>query len=228
MVIGVLLLAMAVYMVVSNNLEQTRAAQASEDAYRRLAAAIAEKKPRPEGNSPAVTVPIDPADTETSPADGAGTEALSLPGMDPGEVFIPDYVLDPDMEMPRITVNGCDYIGTLEIPALSLYLPVADTLSEYHLLIAPCRYTGSVYKGDMIIAGHNYRAHFASLRQITEGVPVRFTDALGNVFDYTVSCVEILSGDAVEEMLAGDWDMTLFTCTAAGDTRITVRLTKTQ
>jgi sortase A len=35
--------------------------------------------------------------------------------------------------------------------------------------------------------------------------------------------MEILSPFAVEEMTSGDWDMTLFTCTVGGQSRVTVR-----
>ena len=45
----------------------------------------------------------------------------------------------------------------------------------------------------------------------------------GNTFYYEVMYVEILDNNAVEEMSAGQWDLTLFTCTYGGATRITVR-----
>lgn len=38
-----------------------------------------------------------------------------------------------------------------------------------------------------------------------------------------VSLVEILDETAVEEMTAGEWDLTLFTCNYDGRARITVR-----
>ena len=39
-----------------------------------------------------------------------------------GEVEIPDYVLNPDMEMPTLEVEGNAYIGVLDIPVLGLSL----------------------------------------------------------------------------------------------------------
>lgn len=33
---------------------------------------------------------------------------------------IPDYVLNPDMDMPEVDVDGMSCIGTLEIPRLDL------------------------------------------------------------------------------------------------------------
>ncbi len=89
--------------------------------------------------------------------------------------------------------------------------------------LAPCRYAGSAYLNDLIIAGHNYRAHFGALGKLRAGDSVIFTDAGGNRFSYTVSRVEQLSSSALEEMESGDWDLTLFTCTVGGKARVTVR-----
>ena len=50
-----------------------------------------------------------------------------------------------------------------------------------------------------------------------------FTDVAGNRFVYAVSLVEQLPGTAIQEMEAGDWDLTLFTCDAGGTARVTVR-----
>ena len=42
---------------------------------------------------------------------------------------IPDYLLNPQMDMPVKTVDGADYIGLLSLPAISLELPVIDQWS---------------------------------------------------------------------------------------------------
>ena len=141
----------------------------------------------------------------------------------PGEEVIPDYLLDPGREMPAVEIGGEDYIGTLEVPALGLELPVMGEWSYPRLRKAPCRYRRSAYQGDLIIAAHNYRSHFGGLKSLAPGDEVRFTDMDGNVFRYTVAETEVLDGTAVEAMEAGDWDLTLFTCTPGGQTRVTVR-----
>lgn len=129
----------------------------------------------------------------------------------------------PDMEMPTVNIDGFDYIGILEIPCLALSLPVMSEWSYPRLKKAPCRYMGSAYRGDMILAAHNYKGHFGLLKNIPMGETVIFTDADGNVFCYTVSAAEILAGTAVEEMEAGEWDLSLFTCTKGGRTRFVLR-----
>lgn len=142
---------------------------------------------------------------------------------EPERQEVPDYVLNPGMEMPVETVNGKDYIGILSIPKLELELPVISHWNYPSLKIAPCRYHGSAYTGDLIIAGHNYASHFGRLKTLSEGDAVTFTDVDGNVFHYQVSELEILQPFAIEEMESGDWELTLFTCTLGGRTRVTVR-----
>lgn len=135
----------------------------------------------------------------------------------------PDVEIDPDVEMPSAEIDGHTYIGTLEVPTLALSLPVMSDWSDSNLKLAPCRYSGSVYSNDLIIAGHNYKKHFGGLHNLAVGDEVIFTDMAGNRFAYTVSQVEQLPGAAIEEMESGEWNLTIFTCTIGGKARVTVR-----
>ena len=139
------------------------------------------------------------------------------------EAFVPDYVLNPEMAMPEENIDGRSYIGVLDIPALGLSFPIISEWSYDALQIAPCRYSGSAYLDNLVIAGHNYRSHFASLPQLQPGDSVTFTDMDGNVFSYEVSSLETLSPYAVSDMTSGDWDLTLFTCTVGGQSRLAIR-----
>lgn len=140
--------------------------------------------------------------------------------------IIPDTVgrmLSSDTEMPVETIDGVDYIGLLRIPALELELPVIQEWSYANLKMAPCRYSGSIYSGDLIVAAHNYPSHFGNLKNLSEGDSVSFLDMNGNVFSYHVIKQEILEPTDLEKMESGDWGLTLFTCTVGGQSRITVR-----
>lgn len=152
---------------------------------------------------------------------------LELPALSSGEAleeaFVPDYVLNPEMAMPEETIDGQNYIGVLDIPALELSLPIISEWSYDALQIAPCRYSGSAYLDNLVIAGHNYRSHFVSLPQLQPGDTVTFTDMDGNVFSYEVSSLETLSPYAVSDMTSGDWALTLFTCTVGGQSRLAIR-----
>ena len=138
----------------------------------------------------------------------------------------PDYLLNPDMDMPEYTLKSLGdvaCIGILEIPALDLELPVISSWSYSSLRLAPCRYSGSAYKGDLVIAAHNYQSHFGGLRTLPEGSEVFFTDAVGNRFSYYVAVTEALTPWSVDDMTSGEWPLTLFTCTLDSQNRVTVR-----
>ena len=138
----------------------------------------------------------------------------------------PDYLLNPDMDMPEYTLKSLGdvaCIGILEIPALNLELPVISSWSYSSLRLAPCRYSGSAYKGNLVIAAHNYQSHFGGLRTLPEGSEVFFTDAVGNRFSYYVAVTEALTPWSVDDMTSGEWPLTLFTCTLDSQNRVTVR-----
>lgn len=134
-----------------------------------------------------------------------------------------EIVLNPDRPMPDVEIDGYNYIGLLEIPVLNLELSVMESWDYERMRIAPCRYSGSAYKNNLIIAAHNYTSHFGTLRDLQPGDQVHFTDMDGSVFTYTVSQTTLLDGTAVEKMESGTWDLTLFTCTLGGQARVTVR-----
>lgn len=141
---------------------------------------------------------------------------------------LPLYEQYPDMEMPVEIIDGWEYIGVLEIGALELVLPVMSGWSYPGLRKAPCRYQGSVYSHDLILAGHNYSSHFGNLKTLAPGEEIVFMDVLGNRFVYELADREELPGTAVEDMESGDWDLTLFTCTLGGRSRVTLRCEMTE
>lgn len=143
------------------------------------------------------------------------------------ETEIPDYILNPEMDMPETEIDGTKYIGTLEIPKIALDLPVISEWSYPNLKIAPCRYFGSAYLDNMVIAAHNYKSHFREIENLSAGDEVVFTDMDGNRFFYSVAAAEVLPPEAVEEMISG-WDLTLFTCNSAGTFRVAIRCDRNQ
>ncbi len=142
-------------------------------------------------------------------------------------IQIPDYITNPHKEMPIQSIDGQDYIGILGIPSCELHLPIISEWSYRRLKIAPCRYHGSVYTDDLVIAAHNYKSHFGNLQNLKEGDTVILTDMDGNVFNYQVVEKEILAPTDMQAMEEGNWDLTLFTCTVGGASRVTVRCTNT-
>ncbi len=137
--------------------------------------------------------------------------------------IVKDPTEEHDSNMPTIEIDGWEYIGSIEVPRFGLELPVMSEWSYEGMRIAAARYSGSVWDNDLVICGHNYDRLMGNLRNAREGDTVVFTDVQDNVFNYTVCEVETLMPREVEEMITGDWDLTLFTCTIGGRTRVAVR-----
>ena len=138
-----------------------------------------------------------------------------LPGME-----------DPYRQMETMEIKGYNYIGILEIPSLGLTLPVMEDWDYSRLKISPCRFYGSYYNNDLVIAGHNYARHFSPVKWVKLGSDVYFTNAEGVVYHYQVDYIETLRPEQVDDMITGDWDLTLFTCNRGGSTRCTVRCSR--
>lgn len=219
-VIGLLLIAAAFFLISYNLYEDVQAGKTSSQTVDQI------KEYMPSASAPASAPASASASAPVSaPAPVTSSENTEEPispiGKNPD--VIPDYVLCPDMEMPTARINETYYIGVLRIPALGLELPVVSTWSYANLRIAPCRFSGSVYQNNMIICGHNYSSHFGSLKNLREDDLVTFTDMDGNVFTYRLVEREILQPSQMDALEHGDWDLTLFTCTVGGRSRITLR-----
>lgn len=129
-------------------------------------------------------------------------------------------------DMPVIEIDGNGYIGYIEIPELSLILPVQSTWTEEQLKISPCRYAGSLYEDNLIIAGHNYARHFSGIKKLKQGAKIIFTDVDDMSYEYEVEKIQILKAKDVDILEEGRWDLTLFTCTFGGSRRWVVRCAK--
>ena len=205
--LGMLMLLVAAILTSLNFIEDGQAGEAAGNALEQLL--LAERDARDAARR---------ASSETSSDESADSGGLTL-----APVYLNDNTSTPEGEMPVIEIDGYDYIGVLQIPSLDLILPVISDWSYPALQIAPCRYEGSAYDGGMVIAGHNFDSHFGKLAQLEPGDEIKFIDLSGNTFTYAVAETEVLEATAIEEMVTGGWDLTLFTCTLSGQTRFTVR-----
>ena len=80
---------------------------------------------------------------------------------------------------------------------------------------------------NLVIAGHNYKRHFGKLTNLRIGDEVALTTMDGTTYRYQVEQVETLDSTAIDEMTAGDYPLTLFTCDYSGQARIAVRCQQT-
>lgn len=139
------------------------------------------------------------------------------------EPEIPEELLTAeDVKMEEVELDGHFYIGYLSMPSVELELPIMSQWSYEKLTIAPCRYYGTLRGRDLVLLAHNYDRHFGRLNDLKVGDSVYFTEMDGTVTAYKVVGRDILDPYAVEEMTAGLYDMTLFTCTYGGQSRVTV------
>lgn len=160
-------------------------------------------------------------DTPQDPADTSDSSAADTPA-DTAATTVPDPYAPPDEEMEEAVVDGYGYIGYITFPTLGIQLPVMGEWDYKRLKIAPCRYTGSVEGDDLVIMAHNYRYHFGPIRRLKVGNKVKFTDVYGNTIVYKVAALDTLAPTAVSKVTSGEYDLTLFTCTYGGQTRVTV------
>lgn len=144
------------------------------------------------------------------------------------ERLVPMEFREPEtFEMTEVEIDGYGYIGYLSIPALELNLPVMGSWDYKRLQIAPCRYYGSIGGEDLVLMAHNYASHFGRIDELQSGDSVCFTDMDGISTWYQVTLRDLLPPTAVEEMTSGGSDLTLFTCTYGGRSRVTVHCDKT-
>lgn len=163
---------------------------------------------------------------ENTATESTVSASETIPGLSPEgelELQIPlELLTDEDKKMTEVEIRDNRYIGYLSLPDLRLELPIMSTWSYAKLNIAPCRYTGSVRGEDLVLMAHNYNSHFGRLSQLDIGDSVKFTDMEGVVTPYQVVGKDLLDPTAVEEMISGTFDLTLFTCTYGGKSRVTV------
>ena len=145
----------------------------------------------------------------------------------PPQLRQPIYI-PTDPTMKEVQIDGYGYVGFVSVPDLGLELPVMGQWDEERMKLSPCRYTGSYKTDDLVILAHSYPKFFGNLDELEPGAEITFTDMDGGINRYEVIVVDILSPYAVEEMISSAYDLTLFTCTYGGGSRITVRCDRIQ
>lgn len=139
-----------------------------------------------------------------------------------------------DREMPLVTLDGVEYIGTISIPVAGLVLPVQYNYTFDALKNSPCRYYGSYMTNDLVICAHNSSKHFGPIRWLEPGDDVYLRTVEGVQIHYTVLGLEKLQPEEIERMVStengklGSWDLTLFTCYVGGQTRCAVRCVRVE
>lgn len=196
-VTGAMLLIAALFLVLHNLHEDEKSGEAAGIILTELQQEIAARPTEPEP-----TIPVNDlyAEYETQPS-----------------------IVSTD---PSLELDGSVYVGIISIPELDVELPVMQNWSYPNLKTAPCVYSGAAASGDLIIAAHNYKSHFGQISSLYSGSLIRFTDISGRVYEYEVVQTDTVGGYDAPSMRNGggtDWNLTLFTCTLSGRSRVSVR-----
>lgn len=215
------LLVVAAFLLTAYNMYDSRRAGEAADSVRDQLASHIEAEVTAEN------------DADPDSIDPSAVNPEIMPELADGSVLPQD---DPPMESYVYMVDGYDYIGIVDVPALGISLPVMADWDYTRLRICPCRYTGTPYNDDLVIAGHNYPSHFSPLKWVDIGTDVYFTTMDGVQFHYTVTNRETVQPYSVAEMIENDnnsestrdWDLTLFTCNTGGQTRCAVRCVRVE
>ncbi|MGN0584031.1 MAG: sortase [Ruminococcus sp.] len=226
MAAGTMLLLAALFLLLYNRNEDNQAEKVTSDILTELKAQMPELHYKEESSypvSPSAEGKITSIYGVVPDLNNTG-EVSSEPPAEP-DIFA-EYESPAEQSQTVVYyVNNIAYMGILYIPSLGLELPVMSDWSYPGLKAAPCRYTGSAEEGNLVIAAHNYRCHFGRISELDSGDEIIFTDGNGTVYRYSVVQSEIIGGKNAAAMQSDDenWDITLFTCTYSGASRVTVR-----
>lgn len=213
MFLGALLILGAFLLFFQNQKEQRLAAESVEKLMPQVAEAILERH-------------RERLELQSKPL----TEPASTPEADPPPEELPEVPVTEPLKtrMPQVKIDGHNYVGFIRFHSAELELPVMADWSYPQLKIAPCRFSGDMYTDDLVIMAHNYDRLFGVLHKLKVGDRITVSDMDGAMTDYIVVAMDVLLPTAVEEMTAGEYDLTLFTCTYGGENRVTARCEKAE
>lgn len=131
------------------------------------------------------------------------------------ESVIPDVTVGlkeerSNNEMPSVSCEGQDYAALLAVPRLSVKLPVRASWDKKAVKKVPCRFSGSVYDGTLVIGGTDAEGQFDFISRMDVGDEITVTDAKGARFSYTVSAVRHAKNADADTLIDGKSDLTLF------------------
>lgn len=115
-----------------------------------------------------------------------------------------------DMSMPMLEIDGENFVGMIEIPLFDRKLPVCGNWNKHKVAEFPCRYSGSLYDGSLIIGGSDAAGQFDFVKNISIGDAVLLTDMMGGQYFFRVEWVETTSDVSTEKLVSDAADMILF------------------
>ncbi|MBE6541306.1 MAG: sortase [Ruminococcaceae bacterium] len=221
---GAVLIILALLLFGFNRQEEIAAGEAADNVMKDLLAEIEENRADSSDDGDEITTDTDDDTSDDLTEESEKESALDIFNEESdtetdGEAVDTEEICIPE---PTVSIGGYEYIGYLSLPSINVTLPIMADWDYTRLNIAPCRQFGTAAGGDLVIAGHDYSTHFARLGSMKAGEVVEFTDAAGLVYRYSVTSVDVLAADAVDDVQDSEAELILYTCTYTGTSRITV------
>lgn len=113
-----------------------------------------------------------------------------------------------NVQMPVLSLNGKDYSALLAVPGHGVKLPVVHLWEDRGLLNAPCRFSGSLYDGTLVIGGTDRTLDFC--KRLDIGDEIRITDMSGMEFRFSVTRVERTTTASAEKLMKEEYDLTVY------------------
>lgn len=224
--IALLFLFVGIFIDLDWNRRDNQAGAASDTALAALKEQLAAHGATTQESTLTGTSPENTAE-ENASAGTAGAVGAESAGNDPDQEINGQtdlYSVIPE-EIPRTVIEDVCYMGILTIPALGLELPVIylDEWEPEYMDIAPCTYSGSLKRHDLVIMAHNYQTHFLGILNMQAGQEVILSTVDGMTYTYVVTAVDVMHRSQKEKLYEGKWDLTLFTCVPQTYNRCAVR-----
>lgn len=110
-----------------------------------------------------------------------------------------------DCEMPSIEIDGCNFVGLIEVPGYGIKLPIYSEFEEY----MPKVYNRN-NDSSLIIEGRYSENQFSFADKIEVGEQIIFTDLYSNVFRYKVKRITHSDNINSEKFQSDKQDLTIF------------------
>lgn len=112
--------------------------------------------------------------------------------------------------MAALQIDGINVVGILEAPQYGRTLPVASTWDTGLVSSMPCRFTGSIYDGTLIIGAVDGEGQLSFAAQMEVGDTVLLTDMEGGRYTYQVAAIHHAKHATLEKLQSGNYALTVF------------------
>lgn len=112
--------------------------------------------------------------------------------------------------MASMEIDGINIVGVLSFPGYGQTLPLAGQWDTGLLSAMPCRFTGSIYDGSLIIGAGDgdTQLSFASWMEVEDEIVL--TDMEGGRYTYKVAAIHHAKHATLQKLQEGDYPLTVY------------------